>query len=112
MGINPHRRLSSFNVKVKLKTLFRTDPLLFTLAKRIVYRSRQQVVLDGPHGALAREALRLCTASDVLSYYFDPTAFGGFLQQPRTESQFQQVLTLILYMSQVEERFGSKVRSA
>ena len=111
MGINPAKRMSLFNVKVKLKRFLRTRPFLYKISKAIISRSEINRV-DDKQNLITKEVHRLCSNSDTIRNYFDRDKLSQFLVQPLSKMQLYQILTLILYITEIENRFPKKIVSA
>jgi len=107
MGINPLKAMSLFNIKVMLKKTLRTRPFLYKLSKAIV-SSWQGYHQDIEQKAFAEEILRRYDQSDAVKYYFDLDTLSGFLKRSPTILQFYQLLTLIVYMVEIERKFPDK----
>jgi len=111
MGINPIKKISLFNAKVKLKRFLRTRPFLYRLSNAIISR-REMSQVDEKQKLLIKEVLRLCNQSDAVRNYFDCDILSRFLLRPLSKMQLYQILTLILYLSEIENRFPDKIVSA
>lgn len=110
MGINPVKKMSLFNTKVKLKKFLRTRPFLYKVSKAIMSHY-ETVRVDDKQKLITKEILRLCGHSDTIRNYFDRDELSRFLMQPLSRLQLYQILTLILYITEIEKRFPEKLVS-
>jgi hypothetical protein len=102
------RRL--FNARKNLKNHLRDNRYIFRGYKSIrsrLYRYRNK----GPrYQPLVAELRQVHSQSPLVSRYFDKTALDRFLAGNPTLMQLYQLLTLMLYMAEIENRFPAKVR--
>ncbi len=108
MGINPVKKMSLFNVKVNLKRFLRTRPSLYKLSKAIISRHEIKRV-DEKQKLIINEILRLYSQYDAVRNYFDCDELSRFLVLPLSKMQLYQILTLILYIAEIEKRFPHKI---
>ncbi len=111
MGINTAKKMSLFNAKVKLKKFLRTRPFLYKISRAIISRSETNRI-DDNQKAITKEILRLCSQSDAVRNYFNCDELSRLLATPLSKMQLYQILTLILYITEIEKRFQNKIVSA
>jgi len=108
MGINPVRKLSLFNARVKLKRFLRVRPSLYKWSKSIISR-HEDVTPDEKQKSITDQILKSCRLSNAAQKYFDYDKLSKFLVTPLSNMQLYQVLTLILYVIEIEKKFPDKI---
>jgi hypothetical protein len=105
MGINPLKRFSSFNFKARLKNAIRRDRYLYGLTRRLTDRR-------GRSDEAVRVAGRIVESSErspAAGAYIETGHLRELASAYPDSLHFYQVLTLVLYISEVELRFGGRV---
>lgn len=109
MGINPLRRLSWFNARVKLKKAMRTDRYLYRIAKWAMSRRLSAKKTEKDTGWISEEILKIAAGSETARACFDIDFADELGQNYPEKLPLYQLLTLVLYVEQIEKRFGSKI---
>ena len=102
------RRL--FNARMNLKNHLRDNRYIFKAYKSVrsrLYRYRNKGPLYQP---LVAELRQTHNRSLLVSRYFDKTALERFLAGNPAMMQLYQLLTLMLYMAEIESRYPAKIR--
>jgi hypothetical protein len=92
----------------RIKAIFRDNRYLFKMARRLASHKRQAARRIDRQQWLMDEILRICLKSNALRRNFDTDALRRVLKRTSDKLLLYQLLTLVLYIEQVEEKHGDK----
>lgn len=98
-----------YKTGVKIKTTVRDNKYLFKIAKRFYGRSRRLTPADENLSKLVNQLFQTCVDSQVLNSCINVTVLERFMNKNANILQIYQLLTLILYIQEVEKRFSDKI---
>ncbi|UCD95001.1 MAG: hypothetical protein JSU69_02825, partial [Candidatus Zixiibacteriota bacterium] len=111
MGINPLKKFSSFNFKVRLKNALRGNRYLYGVARRLVNKRGRSGAGVNEAARTARQILDLSTESRIVSAYLETGHLHELTSAYPHSLHFYQLLTLVLYIKEIERRFRDRINT-
>ena len=109
MGINPLKSFSSFNLKVRLKKALRGNRYLYSAARYLANRRRKSDTGIKEAARIADQIRDLTAESRAVSSFLEPGRVNELISPYPRSLPFYQLLTLALYINEIERRFGDRI---
>jgi hypothetical protein len=89
--------------------IFRDNKYLYKLIAGYLRRRRIRSYPKRKWNAIAEESLSIIEQNRFLASFFDINRITRFIKNCKDAREFYQLLTLILYLTEIEKKFGKKI---
>ncbi len=110
MGVNYLKKYSLFNVRTKLKNLIRYDRYLNKSARYFLKRRNLSKIDEEKRLDLLKAAIEIGESSKSISNIFNISGLKMIYSRPPGELELYQLLTLLLYIKELEKRFSANIK--
>jgi len=99
-----------FSNKMRIKRFLRDNRRLFKFGQRARRLIQPSNFIESENVKIGNEIRNIYDRSGIIPVFFNAEAVTGFLNSQPNRLHLYQLLTIVLYMAEIEKRYGAKLK--